>query len=318
MKKLGLYLFALMIFAACGQSGQQDDKDKKDKAGKDKQEKQKEQDEKDDKNKVKLHFPKPSPYAKVKQMIGVTKVGVEYHRPSVRDRQIWGELVPYGEIWRTGANDATKFWFKNDVTINGKELEAGKYSFLTIPREDDKWTLIFNKKTKIWGTRGYDKENDALRLKVEAKESNHHNEMLTFNFKEVNKNSGHVVLAWKNLKVGFDIETDTEEQVMAMIDKAISKAGKDDWKTYNECADYLIGEEKMLDQAEKWVNKSIEIKENWRNTWTKAELRKAQGKKDEAIKLAEKALKIGKEQAEGDFSYESYLKGNIENWKKAN
>lgn len=317
MKNVTIYLLGLLFLVGCGQ-GQQKSGGEADttEMQEEKQQQQSNNEEEDEsEEEVNLTFPKPSPKGEVEQQIGVTNVGIEYYRPSVRDRQIWGKLVPYDEMWRTGANAATTFEFGNDVMVNGNKLEAGKYSFFTIPKEDAPWTLIFNKKTDLWGTRGYDKANDALRLEVEPKDISHH-EMMTFSIDKVTDTSGKVSLAWKKTSIPFTITTNTTDQVMTMMQEAVEKAGDDDWETFNDCAEYLVDQGKMLGQAEEWVNKSVNIKKTWRNHWTKAELMKEQGNIDEAISLAEEALKIGKENSDKEeFPYQDYMKENIQELK---
>jgi len=318
MKNLTIYLLALLFLVGCGQ-GQQNDGSKNDttdmQAEAQQEQSSSDDDGDDEQEEVDLTFPKPSPQGEVQQQIGVTSVGIEYYRPSVKDRQIWGKLVPYDEMWRTGANAATTFEFSNDVMVNGNKLKAGEYSFFTIPKKGEKWTLIFNTKTELWGTRGYDKENDALRFKVDPQDINHH-EMMTFSIDHVTDTSGRVALAWKKTSVPFTITTNTTNQVMTMMEEAVEKAGDDDWRTFNDCADYLVDKGKMLGQAEEWVNKSINIKKTWRNHWTKAQLKKEQGNIDEAISLAEEALKIGKENSDKEeFPYNDYMQENIEELK---
>ncbi len=322
MKRLLTYLLpVLFLGSACGGEGQKGESAEsgKDTAKSENQEANQEQsDEENDgeENQVELEFPKPSPQGKVMQTIGITDAKIHYYRPSVKDRQIWGDLVPYDEMWRTGANKNTTFHFSNDVMVNGNKVPEGKYSFFTIPKKDGKWTLIFNEKTDHWGTRGYDKSNDALRIKVDPKKSDHHHEMMTFNFKDVTDNSAKVILAWKKTMVPFMVKTNTSDHVMAKINKAIDQAGSDDWKVYNESADYLVENGKKLDKAKEWVNESIDIKENWRNLWTKSQLMKQKGDMQKSLEIAKKALKVGKENDMREY-YVDYMKENIEELKSA-
>ena len=310
-----LILPVLFLATACGQGGGNGNGN--DQNGKDTTKNSQSKADKEDK--VKLHFPLPSPKAYSKQMVGVTKAKISYYRPSVSDpntgekRQIWGDLVPYDTMWRTGANANTTIKFTDDVMINGNKLEAGKYSFFTIPGKDE-WTLIFNTKSDHNGTMGYSKSRDALRVKVKPQSTNYH-EMMTFHFQNVTDSTAKVVLAWKETAVPFNVSTNTNKNVMAMINKAIDKAGDDDWKTYYRCADYLVEKGKMMDKAEEWINKSIDINENWRNLWGKAQLMEKKGNIKEAISLAEKSLKTGKN---NDMSkgYQEYMKGNIKELKE--
>lgn len=146
--------------------------------------------------------PRVSPNAAVSQTIGTTKVRITYGRPQVKGRTIFGGLVPYDEVWRTGANEATTFSVSSDVTIEGESLSKGTYSFYTIPGKDQ-WTLIWNNVANQWGT-NYDKSKDALRVKV-APESAPKREMMTFLFEEVTKKKGTCVLHWADVRVPFEI-----------------------------------------------------------------------------------------------------------------
>ncbi|WP_138431769.1 DUF2911 domain-containing protein [Fodinibius saliphilus] len=146
--------------------------------------------------------PRTSPNATVSQTIGTTDITITYGRPAVNDREIFGELVPYGEVWRTGANESTAIVISNDVTINGHELEAGTYSLYTVPNKD-KWTIIINSKLS-WGTQ-YDKDKDILRFEVEPREADSRERMM-FYFEEVTNEKATVVLHWENTKVPFTIK----------------------------------------------------------------------------------------------------------------
>lgn len=147
--------------------------------------------------------PRVSPNAAVSQTIGTTEVRITYGRPQVNGRTIFGDLVPYGEVWRTGANEATTFSVSSDVTIQEKRLPDGTYSLYTIPGQDQ-WTLIFNNAANQWGTQ-YDQSKDALRVQV-TPESTSSREMLTFLFEEITNEKGTCVLHWAGVRVPFDIE----------------------------------------------------------------------------------------------------------------
>jgi hypothetical protein len=148
-----------------------------------------------------------SPNAAVSQTIGTTEVRITYGRPQVNDRTIFGGLVPYGEVWRTGANEATTFSVSSDVTIAGEPLSAGTYSLYTIPGPDT-WTIIFNNTANQWGT-NYDESKDALRVEV-SPQSGSMREMMTFLFTKVTDTSGTCVLHWADTRVPFEIEVATE------------------------------------------------------------------------------------------------------------
>ena len=150
-------------------------------------------------NKIRL-----SPKASVMQTVGFTDVTIDYSRPGVKGRTIWGALVPYNKVWRAGANEATTINFTTDVTIEGKNLPAGKYGFFTIPNKDS-WTLIFNKVADQWGAFQYNEAEDALRVTVKP-ESNNFQEWLAYTITKTGDKSAVVSLEWEKLKVPFKIE----------------------------------------------------------------------------------------------------------------
>lgn len=151
--------------------------------------------------------PRLSPNAAVTQTIGITEVHVTYGRPSMRDRDIFGGLVPYGEVWRTGADEATTISFEHDVLIEGEPLDAGTYALFTVP-EPDSWTLIFNEDADQWGAFEHDPEEDALRVDV-TPESGVEREMFTILFENVDETSGDIVLHWADVRAPFNVEVDT-------------------------------------------------------------------------------------------------------------
>ena len=152
--------------------------------------------------------PQPSPYASTTQRIGVNDVTITYHRPGVKGRKIWGELVPFGQVWRAGANEATTITFTEDVTVEEHALRAGTYAFFTIPGEKE-WTLIFSKEPKQWGAFDYKEGKDALRVKVAPKPSPPE-EWLSFRFRDLTLNSAVAVLSWEKVEVPFVIRNKVE------------------------------------------------------------------------------------------------------------
>ena len=145
-----------------------------------------------------------SPKASVIQTVGFTEVGIDYNRPGVKERVIWGGLVPYNKVWRAGANEATKFTFSTDVKINGKTLKAGSHSFFVIPTKEN-WTIIFNKVADQWGAFEYNEAEDALRFEVTPEEGSMQ-EWLAYTITKTSDNSSIVRLEWEKLKVPFTIE----------------------------------------------------------------------------------------------------------------
>lgn len=239
-----------------------------------------------------LQLPRPSPKSTLSQTVGVTDVTVVYSRPSVKERKIWGGLVPMDQVWRTGANEATIVKFSNEVKINGNALAAGTYSLHTIPGQSE-WTVIFNKVADQWGSYSYDAAKDALRVKAKSEASNHH-EMLTFEFPAVTASSADMVMAWEKVRVPLKIEVDTVAQAQQAIRTAMSSAKADDARTPLQSANYYF--ENNLDPAYSMdlVDKAIAIKETYSNLTLKARMLAKAGKRKAAIAMAERAVAAGK------------------------
>ncbi|HNC48371.1 MAG TPA: DUF2911 domain-containing protein, partial [bacterium] len=150
-------------------------------------------------NAQQISTPRPSPRATVSQTVGVTEMTVSYHRPGVKGRTIWGELVPYGQVWRAGANESTTISFSDDVTIEGQKIPAGLYGIQMIP-EANEWIVILTKDAKLWGSFNYKPENDAVRIKVKPT-SAEMIERLRYSFEDVNDNSTVLTMQWEKLKI---------------------------------------------------------------------------------------------------------------------
>jgi hypothetical protein len=234
-----------------------------------------------------LDLPRPSPKATVTQTAGLTDVTILYCRPSVRGRAIWGGLVPYDQVWRTGANEATTITFADDVTIEGTKLPAGTYGLFTIPGKDE-WTVIFNKGAKQWGAYEYKQADDVLRIKVKPQATEFH-ELLTFAFPVVTTESATVAIVWEKLAVLFTIKVDTVDKVLAAARKAI-----DDWRLPYRAATFCLDNNVNLAEARGWMDKSIAMKETMYNLAGKARFLALDGKKADAIALAKKAIAVGK------------------------
>jgi hypothetical protein len=211
-----------------------------------------------------LDLPRPSPNASVSQTVGVTEITIKYSRPGVKDRPIWGKLVPYGEVWRTGANENTTIKFSTPVKIDGHELPAGIYGLQTIPAAGD-WTVIFSKDADEWGAFSYKQEDDALRIQAKPQPAEFR-ERMAFDFDDVTDTAAKVVLHWEKLKVPFTVEVDTPTLVSAKAKKAVS------WQTPYQAANYCIQNNTCLDDASRWLDASIALEGNYSNLRAKAML----------------------------------------------
>ena len=200
-----------------------------------------------------LTTPQPSPTQTVKQNFGVGTVELNYSRPAKKDRKIMGDLVPFGKVWRTGANAATTLTFSEDVTIGGKEVKAGKYGLLTIP-EADKWTIIITKDVNVNQPSLYKQENDVVRVEAKVITTPFTIENFTIGFADITGSSCNVELMWENTYIQFPVTTGTDAKVMAQIDNLMNK----DNKPYFNAASYYYDNGKDLTQALGWVNKALE------------------------------------------------------------
>ena len=254
-----------------------------------------------------LKTPRPSPDATVIQFVGVTEVKIDYSSPGVKGRKIWGELVPFGEIWRTGANQATTISFSDVVKVNGNELSAGTYAIHTIPGENE-WEFIFSKDTEVDGSSTFNKDKEVLRIKAKP-EDHHFMERMTFLFTDVTDNSAAVNLLWDKLNVSFNIETNTMELFLSKAREQLS------WSPTFQAAQYCLTNNTNLEEAYKWIEASCLINEVYWNTRVKAQIQNKLGMKNESIATMEKAIALGSKMEEAPFDYDN-MKKMLEDWKK--
>jgi hypothetical protein len=246
-------------------------------------------------------LPQLSPRARVEQQVGVTKLAVDYSSPAKKGRVIWGELVPYGELWRTGANAATKLEASRDFTFGGKKVAAGTYSLLSIPG-DTSWTVILNSKADLPGTRGYDEKQDVARVTVKPQKAPAR-ERMTFLFADTTDNSTRLDLEWDELRVSVPIEVATDQFAAANIDKALDDA----WRPHFASARYLLDSGGDLDKALSYIDTSITIEPTWWNNWVRAQILAKKGRANDAVAAAEKAQELGK----GDEIFEGFFKESV-------
>jgi len=254
-----------------------------------------------------LELPRPSPLAKVSQVVGITEIAVEYSSPAVKGRKVWGGIIPLGELWRTGANQATKVTFSKDVTIADKPVPAGTYALFTIPAKDS-WTVIFNKNPNQGGTGQYKQDLDLLRFTVKPLPAAHR-ERLTFVFTDTSDAGTTLDLEWEKLRLPIQIKAGTDAQVAANI-----KALEDNsWRSFNSAARYLLESKKDYDHALQLVERSLAQREDWLNVWTKAQLIAAKGKPAEACPLGQKAKALGDKS--DSFFFADEVKKTLAEWK---
>jgi tetratricopeptide (TPR) repeat protein len=237
-----------------------------------------------------LDLPLQSQRAMVSQRIGITDITISYHRPLVNDRKVWDDLVPYGKVWRAGANINTTITFSDPVQIEGKPLDKGTYGLHMIPNADE-WTIIFSKNATSWGAFTYDQAEDALRVTVKPKAADMHN-ALTYDFSDLQKDSAVVELEWEKIAVPFKVSVDVHNVVQASFKKQLRNLSQYTWMSWDDAATYLVTEKTGLDDALTYANKSIENEDRYDNELTKSKVLTALNRKDEAAIAQKKALDL--------------------------
>ncbi|HMU69661.1 MAG TPA: DUF2911 domain-containing protein [Chitinophagales bacterium] len=257
-----------------------------------------------------LELPQPSPWAQVSQKFGLAQATVTYSRPSMKGRTIFGSLVPYGEMWRTGANKATELKLEGNVAINGQILPAGAYSLFTIPGEKE-WTVIINKNTELWGTGGYKQEEDAMRFQVKV-QSHTSTESFTIGFSNIKDNSAVLEIYWETTMISFELTNDFLEQGKTNITEAIA-AAENTMSLYNDAAEFYLDNNLDAKQALEWAKKSVAQRERYWNLFTLAKAYAKNGMNKEAIETAEKALTLSNEAKNTGFS--QGIEKELNKWK---
>lgn len=235
-----------------------------------------------------LDLPRDSQHATVMQRVGITDITINYHRPLVKGRQVWGKLVPYGEVWRAGANENTIIAFTDSVTIEGQPLAKGVYGLHLLPGENQ-WTVIFSKVHTAWGSFTYDQAEDALRVTVKPQTSEMH-ETLTYDFDDVKADSAVATLRWEKIAVPFKIDVNVHDIVVASLPNQLQGLLQYTWEGWDDAATYLLTNKIALDQALKYEETSIGTEPRFDNFLTKSQILDAMGRKDEATTARNKAL----------------------------
>jgi hypothetical protein len=258
-----------------------------------------------------VELPRPSPTAKIVQNVGLTELSVEYSSPRVNGRKIWGGVVPYGEVWRAGANAATKISVGKNVVIAGTEVPAGSYALFVIPQKTGAWTLILSKKAEQPGAFAYKKEEDLLRAEIKPQPIPLR-ERLAYSFSDfANQNHVTLELEWEKVRLALPIQLHTDEQVAANL----KTYQENQWVPYNTAARYMLEQKKDYDAGIDLVDKSIAVKEQWFNDWTKAQLLAAKGKFKDALALAQKADALGGQIPADRYFFKDDVKKALSEWK---
>lgn len=241
----------------------------------------------------KLEFPAPSPAATLKQRVGITDIEINYSRPSMRGRKIFGGLVPYGEVWRTGANQATKVSFSTPVKVNGTALAAGNYELFSIPGENE-WTVIFHKPMSQWGAYSYDAKNDVARVTVKPVALPSPLETFTFSVSTLRDDSAILYFAWDKTRVPLQLEFDVAATLVPQIEAVMaSDAPK---KPYFQAAMFYFERDVDLKKAATWIDAAIAEQPNaFYMVYHKARLLAKTGDKAGAKAAAEKSIELAKQ-----------------------
>jgi len=244
-----------------------------------------------------LRTPVSSPAQTVKQDFGLGSVELSYSRPSVKGRKVWGDLVPYGKVWRTGANNATTLTFSDEVTIGGTKVPAGKYGIVSIPDRDN-WTMIITKQLDVTSPAAYKQENDVVRVNVKPVTLSAPVETYTMQFANVKPNSVDLQIMWDNVSVTLPIATEVESRVMGQIKNIMER----DNRPYFQAAMYYLETGKDAQQALSWLDKAIEQQPNafWIHHQRANALAKL-GRKDDAKAAANKSMTLAKEAKNDDY-----------------
>ncbi len=248
-----------------------------------------------------LTLPQPSPSASVTQQVGVTEITIAYHRPAVGKRKIWGDLVPYDQVWRAGANENTTINFSSPVTVGGKKLNAGTYGLHMIPTTKD-WTIILSNMSTAWGSFSYDQKEDAVRLTASPTAANFE-ESLEYRFENPTENSVSVVLQWEKIQVAFPISIDTKAVALESLKGQLRGLGRFFWQDWNQAAQWLLRNNYDLDQGLAWADRSIDIQPTFQNLRTKASFLEKKGDTKGAADLRARAMPLANE---GDINNLAY------------
>jgi hypothetical protein len=244
-----------------------------------------------------IKTPATSTTQTLKQDLGIGTVELSYSRPNVRARKVFGDLVPFGQVWRTGANQATTLTFSDDVIVGGTKVAPGKYGLVTIPDKNE-WTLILTKQLDVTNPTAYKQENDIVRVKAKPTTIATPLETFTIQFANVKPTGADLQLMWDNTAVTLPIDTDVDKKVMKQIDDIMNK----DNRPYYQAGLYYLESGKDLNQALSWLDKAVEQQPNafWIHHQRANALAKL-GRKQDARQSAQKSMELAKQQNNQDY-----------------
>lgn len=257
-----------------------------------------------------LETPAPSPKARAEQRVGLTDFAIDYSSPGVKGRKIWGALIEFDKVWRTGANATTKLTSSGEFSFGGKTVAAGTYALLTLPGKNS-WTVVLNSNLSQNGAQGYDAKTEVARISVKPAAAPLR-ERMTFIFANTTDDTTSLDLEWEKLRVSIPFKVATQAQMLTNIDKAMNDA----WRPHFSAGRYLLESGGDIDRALTLLDQSIAIKATWWNNWIRAQALAKKGRAQDAVAAAEQAQTLGK----GDNVYEGFFKDavqkGINDWKK--
>jgi len=251
---------------------------------------------------VPLVLPQPSPEASVSQAVGLAEFKVTYHRPAVNKRKVWGELVPYGDVWRAGANENTTLAASAPFTFGGKAVPAGTYGLHMLPAEGD-WTVILSSESKAWGSFSYDQKEDVVRVSVKP-EPAEFVERLSYTFDEPTNDATALALRWEKLRVAIPIAIDAKQVTLASIREQLRGLPRFSWQGWNQAAAWCVRNGVTTDEAMAWADRSISMQKTFPNLRTKAALLEKKGDAKAAAALRAEAMPLATEADVNNLGYQ--------------
>ena len=252
-------------------------------------------------------LPRVSQHQAITQTVGISQITVDYHRPLVNDRPLYGSLVPYDQVWRAGANDNTTITFSHPVKIEGQDLAAGTYGLHMLPGASS-WQVIFSSNSTSWGSFSYDEGEDVLRVEV-APETAPHQEILQYRFDDLDLDSGVLAMHWGELRVPFEIEVDTHGQVLAKLRNDLRTLPGFSWMGWTSAARYCLQNNINTEEALQWADNAIQRQENFFTLQVKSGLLQQAGQEEESIALLDRALEIANEAQVNALGYQFLQRG---------
>ncbi len=258
-----------------------------------------------------IKTPRTSQHAKVMQTIGLSEITIDYHRPGVKEREIWGALVPYDQVWRAGANENTAIEFSDPVKVNGQDLAAGRYGLHMLPRETGEWDVIFSTQSGAWGSFSYDDGEDALRVAAKP-ESAPQEERLSFTFDNPTDNSVDIAMNWEKVRLSFTVEVDVDAIVLDDIQNQLRGVSRFFWQGWQQAANWCNQNDTNLDEALQWAERAVQMNPSFTTHMLKSNL---QAKLEDQIgsdESRETAMEMATEGEINNFGYQLVNQGKLD------